>query len=529
MDAIQPPYEPARQSTLKAPLAATEPAGASSAASGASGRLGPVRIARRNYAAGDVNRLSAAFARTPLPFDGHVYQSQRVVRARSREAARNDGLIRRFLGLLVTNVIGADAIRLQAQPHDADGNLDKLAADSIERAWREWSKAENCDLAGELDFGSMQRLAVRQIARDGELLVEESIGPTAGPWGYALTLIDPERLDREMNVDLPDGGRIVMGVETDSHGRRRAYHVVERGAGAISSLLSGYAGSGREHRRIPAERMLHLFLREDADQTRGMPWTAAALPNLQQLGAFEEAAIVRARAATNKVAFVKTTEGSDLSSVKRDEDGGLIEELEPATVEYLEAGQELQVYDPSYASGDFEPFVKAVTRRLASALETSYNSLASDLEGLSFSTLRQAVIDDRDLWRVVQGWFGLAFCNRIFKTWLVQSASFGHLIIPGFTPIQMLANLDRLRQVRWQGRGWDWVDPVKDIVANKEAIALGTMTVSEIIRARGRDPQEVFAERAAELKELAAMGILPPEPKVGADALLLAEGKEGAA
>jgi len=56
---------------------------------------------------------------------------------RSREAARNNPLIKRYLGLLVSNVIGADGIQLQSQPKDQDGKIDKLAADSIERAWRE--------------------------------------------------------------------------------------------------------------------------------------------------------------------------------------------------------------------------------------------------------------------------------------------------------------------------------------------------------------------------------------------------------
>lgn len=524
--AIAEPYEPARQSAALS-VAAKEPAGASSAASGASGRLRHSAPQRRNYAAGATTRLTESFSRTPMPYDAHVYQSQRVVRARSREAARNDGLIRRFLGLLVTNVIGADAIRLQAQPRDDDGQVDKLAADSIERAWREWSRAENCDLTGEMDFASLQRAALRQIARDGELLVEETIGPEAGSWGYALRLIDPERLDRELTTDLPDGAKIIMGVELDRRDRRVAYHVIERGTGAISSLVGGYLNGAHGRRRIPADRMLHLFLREDADQHRGMPWTVAALPSLQQLGAFEEATIVRARAATNKVAFVETTEGSDLGSLQRDSDGSLTETLEPGTVEYLEPGWKLSSFDPSYPGGDFEPFIKAVTRRIASALETSYNSLASDLEGVSFSSIRQAVIDDRDLWAVLQGWFALLFCDRIYSAWLLSAITAGKLVIPGYSLSALLADRERYRQVRWQGRGWDWVDPLKDIVATKEAIALGLTTVSEQIRARGRDPEEVWAERAAELKVMAELGVVPPSPTLNAEQVLLGDGKGG--
>lgn len=518
-------FEGARVPASPPVPAAPEPAGAPRESAAAGRRRLPAG-GRRSYAAGEINRLTAAFATTPLPFDLHVYQSLRVTRARSREAARNNPLIRRYLGLLISNVIGADGIQLQSQPKDPDGAIDKVAADSIERAWREWGAAENCDVAQELDWPQLQRLALRQGARDGEILIEEVVGAKAGSWGYALTLHDPERLDISLNTALADG-TIRMGVERDLLGRRRAYHLIERGGNDASSLYGGYLSGAAGPRRVPAERMIHLFLREDAEQVRGMPWTAAALPLLQQLAAYEEGTVVNARARANTMAFIETAEGSDLSAGERDADGAPIETTEAATVKYLDPGEKLSSFDPSYPSGEFGPFTKAMNQRIASALETSYNSLASDLEGVNYSSIRQGVIDDRDLWRLLQGWLAIVLCQRIFGAWLPYAFTTGRLAVPGLSPAQAWDELPRYRQARWQGRGWDWVDPLKDIVASKEAIALGVTTVSELIRARGRDPEEVWTERQQELQVMASLGVQPPEPKLGGEQVLLADGKEG--
>src|SRR3990167_9298046 len=95
--------------------------------SAAAGRRRLPAGGRRSYAAGDINRLTASFARTPMAFDVHVQQSQRVTRARSREAARNNPLIKRYLGLLVSNVIGAHGIQLPSQPQDQEREDDKTA------------------------------------------------------------------------------------------------------------------------------------------------------------------------------------------------------------------------------------------------------------------------------------------------------------------------------------------------------------------------------------------------------------------
>lgn len=53
-----------------------------------------------------------------------------------------------------------------------------------------------------------------------------------------------------------------------------------------------------------------------------------------------------------------------------------------------------------------------------------------------------------------------------------------------------------------------WVDPVKDVMAAKEAQRAGMKSVSESIRELGGDPDAVLAEIIAERQQYADAGIL---------------------
>jgi len=469
----------------------------------------------RAYNAASLDRLSSTFANTPRTFDSHVYASLKVLRARCREASRDEGLAKRFLGLLGNNVVGPDGIQLQAQPRDEDGNLDQLAADAIEDAWSLWSRPATADIRGQLNWPTIQKLALRTVARDGEVLLEEVIGSQAGAYGYSLQLVDPELLDLELNSELGGGRRITMGVEFDAYSRPVAYHLIDPAASHSALTTGGYYHAGQPHRRVPASRMIHLFLHEDPWQTRGVPWMAAALARMQQLGAGLEAATVNFRVGALKVAFIETPEG-ELETTSTESDGSPLDELEPGTMEILSAGQKVHGWDPKYPDGELADFVKGIKRDISSGLETSYMSLSSDLEGVSFSAGRLGRLDDIDVWQGAQAWLSYALNQRVYERWLAMALTAGAIRVPargGGEPKPLgLERIEKYRNTRWQGRGWDSVDELKTTMAAGQGIALGLTTISEQIRKRGRDPMEVFEERAAELDELDRLGIRPPDP-----------------
>jgi capsid protein len=60
----------------------------------------------------------------------------------------------------------------------------------------------------------------------------------------------------------------------------------------------------------------------------------------------------------------------------------------------------------------------------------------------------------------------------------------------------------------WTMPKLEYVDPLKEVMATKEAIRGGLQSLSEAIRARGDDPEKVFAEIAKERAQTKALGVL---------------------
>jgi lambda family phage portal protein len=140
--------------------------------------------------------------------------------------------------------------------------------------------------------------------------------------------------------------------------------------------------------------------------------------------------------------------------------------------------------------------VKSNLRLVASGLGVSYNSLANDLIGVNYSSLRSGLLIERDHWSVVQQWFIEQFTSRIFGQWLGMALLSGALVLDSRDPA-------RFREGLWLPRGWKWVDPLKDSQAAIIDVAAALDDPFSIVAERGDDLEEVY-ERIAEAEKLAA-------------------------
>ena len=82
--------------------------------------------------------------------------------------------------------------------------------------------------------------------------------------------------------------------------------------------------------------------------------------------------------------------------------------------------------------------------------------MGNDYEGVSWSSLRQAILEDREYWKRMQGWFASQVMGPIFERWL-QNALLKNAI-PDLKPY----DLERALNYKFKGRRWQWVDPLKD-------------------------------------------------------------------
>jgi len=441
--------------------------------------------ARRAYAGAKIDRLTNSWTTSAQSINDDLKVGGKILRARARDLSINNDYAKKYLALVVANVVGSKGITLQVKARTAKGKLDEKTNRVIEQNWKTWQKPINCASDARMHFLEMQRLFIETAARDGEVLVR--IIRDGSKYGLKLQFLDANRLDETYNVKLKSGNVINMGIEIDDMGKAVAYHL-------LTNNTTAYASGGRSFERVPAEDMIHAYKAERPEQIRGATWMASAMSRLNMLGAYEEAELVAARIGASKMGFY-TSEAGDSFIGEEDAQGNLVDEAEPGVFTQLPAGTGFTAFDPTHPTSAFESFNKAILRGIAGGLGVSYNSLSSDLEGVSFSSIRSGTLEERDQWRVNQQWMIDHFLSRVYDEWLKMVLLNGAL---KFT----FNDYDKLSAVRWQPRGWAWVDPLKDIKANTEAVTAGIKTSSEVIAEQGGDIEDVYAQLQYE-KELA--------------------------
>ena len=78
------------------------------------------------------------------------------------------------------------------------------------------------------------------------------------------------------------------------------------------------------------------------------------------------------------------------------------------------------------------------------------------------------------------------------------------------------SKLDKyLAGVQFRGRGWDWVDPLKEVNAARIAREEGFITRTQVVAAKGGDFEDNVAELAQEGEILAAHGVTLGAAQVG--------------
>ena len=458
--------------------------------------------ARRSFEAAAINRMTESWLATANSIDQDLRGNLDRLRARSRDLAQNNDYVRKFLNMVARNVVGPNGFALQVRAMDGPGQPDRLANQTIETHFAAWGRMGVCEVSGRMSFTDLCRAAVRAVARDGEaLLIEAEGGAAANDYGYALQLLDIARLDTRLNRAAVKGRNAIrMGVEIDSVQRPVAYWILTSNPG------DGIYTQGQRHQRVTADRVIHLFLPDRVEQTRGFPWLHTAMLRLHHLKGYEEAAIIASRVGAAKMGWWVSPDGNPPVGEEDPATGDFITDAEPGSFDVAPTGYDLRTFDPAYPHAQYEMFVRACLRGLSSGLDVSYHSLANDLENVNYSSVRSGVLEERDQWMTLQGWFIEAFLRRVYERWLEQALLKGALTMPNGSALP-LRKRDKWRVHQWQGRRWSWVDPLKDTQAAVVAIQNGLKSRRAVAAEQGVDIEEVFTQLAVEAALAAEHGI----------------------
>lgn len=464
---------------------------------------------KRMFQAGLSSRLTASWAVGNASADGDIFRALDIMRARSRDLANNNDYVKKWLRTVANNIVGATGFALQCHAEDPDGTPDRLATTAIESAFAKWCQVGTCEVTGRLSFVDLQHVIIKAVARDGEALVRRVRDQNENAYGYALQLLDIDRLLVNYNQTLDNGNYIRMGIEMNSRGRPVAYHLRTIHPGDSLSVTAD--GQTVRIERVPATDIFHLFRTERPEQHRGYPWAHASMLRLNMLAGYEEAALVASRTGAAKMGFFTSPDG-DIAPLAdgQDETGEFVSDADPGSFTVLPKGYDFKEWNPDYPVANFGPFVKACLRAISSGLGISYHSLANDLEGVNYSSIRAGTLEERDAWMVDQNWFAGVFLRPLFLDWLQMSLLRGAIKMPNGSALPA-TKLEKFGMHHWQGRRWAWVDPLNDVEANLAAVNGLLKSRRAVVAEQGQDMETVWKDLQKENDLMEEMGLTPNE------------------
>ena len=445
----------------------------------ARGDLEPAYARTRRFAAATLGRSAGDWITTENSINSELQGDLNRLRARGRDLTKNNDYARKFVAMCEDNIVGPEGIRLQARCADGE-KLDKIANQAIEDAWHDWGRA--CDITGTLSFNDLCRHLVGSMPSDGEFLVAMIKGSDAGnPYNFALQIIDVDRIDTTFNGEW-NGNTVIMGVEVNHYRKPLAVHLF------VAHPSDGLRSS-RQRIRVPTDTLLHRFRLERAEQMRGIPWMSAGMLSLHHLGNFKLSALLAAEHGANHYGFFEKTSsdaiGLAVGGVELDGQEVVTNSV-PGYYDQLPEGFTFKPYQSQYPNQVFGPFVKTTLQRIASGWRVAYHSLANDLEGVSFSSIRSGTLEERDRWRSDQWWFVGAFCRPVFLAWLEMALLSGAILTPTGKPLPF-NKLEKFKVHEWQPRSWEWVDPKNDMEAKILAVNAGLMPPQDLAASMGYD------------------------------------------
>jgi lambda family phage portal protein len=424
------------------------------------------------------------------------------IRNRARQMFRDNEYALAAIDARVSNAVGTG---ITVRPVDAR-----------ERAvWDAWWSTKLCDADDVLNGPALTRLIDTHLEVDGEVLIRRRLRrPEDGlEIPLQLQVLEADHLD-ESRTGVIEGRLCILGIAHDALGRRVGYYLFREHPGELATASM----PRRDSVFVPASEVLHVFDRRRASQIRGVSRLATSLMRLRNLADYEDAELVRKKIEACFVAMVTTD--SDTTHLTGDLvqlDGNSRkagEKVSPGMIKYLRPGESVDFGDPTPSAGGGE-FTRRQLHAIAAGAGITYAQLTGDMSQANFASNRMGLIQFRQLIDQHQWLVLVPQVIEPIRAWFREAAFVaGRIGAPnGAHKITMPRR--------------HYVDPLKDAQAAKEETRGGSMSLSEVIRERGDDPDEVFAEIAAERKKLADLGIVVDSdaavPKAGGPAADAAE------
>ena len=444
----------------------------------------PVKRARASTNSYDAASTSPRLANWKINTGGPnstLGSSLPLLRGRSRDVARKNGLADGGLEVLVNNIVGT-GIKPQFTTNDA--GLNKALAE----LWLDWTDFSDAD--GRFDFYGQQALAVRSMLEAGDVFARlRTRRPEDGlRVPLQIQLLESEFCPSEKNENR-EGSTIQNGVEFDLVGRRVAYWLYR------DHPLDGVfrmAGGTTAAVRVPASEVVHLAQVKRPGMIRGEPWLARALIKLYELDQYDDAQLVRQKLAAMFAGFMTPSADGKFGYQDQDgdpEEGVSLAALEPGTMQVLDPGATMTFTSPPSPGDSYDVFMRHQNRAIAGSLGILYEQLTGDFSQVNDRTWRAAMNEfKRRLARWQHSTVVFQFCRPVMQRWAEYAVLNGAVKLPAGVTVEAVA------RPKWLPQAHEYINPVQDIQARRDEVRAGFRSRSEIVSERGYDAEQVDAE-----------------------------------
>lgn len=380
------------------------------------------------------------------------------LRNQARSLSVNNSLTNGFFDMLTSEILGEKGITLSIT--SGKNAVDK----KVEWLFNSWCK--ECCPYGVYDFLDIEEMALISFFRDGEAFIHL----IKNGKNLKIELLDAAFIDNNYN-DI--NSNIKCGIEREENSLKPKFYYFRKNSDSLNA-------TNAEVIKIPASDILHIKKSLIPTQRRGISKLASAVLDINQKDKFLKAERDRARLASELTAFISKKENSGALpfEISEDENHTEIRQADVGKIAYLNENEEIKFVE-AHAVDNITEYLKMTDREVARSLGVSYATLTGDLKEVNYSSIRQGVTSERRSFRRLQGFLKRKFNEPIFKEWLKTA-----LINNQITSYEYNAVLDNFS---FKPQGWEYIDPTKEVNANKISIESGFKTISEVLREKGID------------------------------------------
>ncbi len=437
----------------------------------------------RHYDAGSYDRLNAGWVSYNQSAEQTDRYSRDTVRARARDLERNSDMANSVIGAYRRNIVG-HGWTLQARTNSEALNK------KIEEAWKEWCKRKNCDVTETQSFNQMLRMAVRRKKVDGGIIFKKCY-INGGLLPFKLQALEVDELDTSQVNSYNKDCRVIGGIEFNTYNKAIGYWIKQYQIDGFGQLDSIY---------VPAKDIIYYFTKNRPSQIREMSDLSPTITRVRDANEFMTAVSVKERIAACLAVFIKkiipTTGGfgrfGQDNRPQQDYEG---KKISPGMIKELNAGDEIQVVNPTGQATDAASYIKLQQRLIGAGQGLSYEATSRDMSQSNYSSARQGIIEDSQTYIEDIELLQEVVMDEVYETFIISGVLAGLFQIPNFWE-----NKQKYFKHEWVAAPKKWIDPLKEATATKIALQTGQKTFQQIAAENGKDWKEQIDETVAVLE-----------------------------